>query len=133
MPWIENTSMKNVIEGLHYFEESRTILIQIQDKNFDYCKALYHDKFAAVYRFQFDDSEEEEPNSITDNQASFIGQILLESFHRNQNIVVHCHAGLCRSGAVADVGEIIGFQYAGQVKIPNLRVKSKILSFFRKE
>ena len=43
------------------------------------------------------------------------------------NVVVHCHAGVCRSGAVAEVGVMMGFADCERFRIPNLLVKHKMM------
>jgi hypothetical protein len=43
------------------------------------------------------------------------------------NVVVHCHAGICRSGAVAEVGVMMGFADCERFRIPNLLVKHKMM------
>jgi len=43
------------------------------------------------------------------------------------NVVVHCHAGLCRSGAVVEVASMMGFTPVEKLRIPNLRVKHKMM------
>ena len=39
------------------------------------------------------------------------------------NVVVHCHAGVCRSGAVCEVGVMMGFDDTEVFRSPNLLVK----------
>jgi hypothetical protein len=39
------------------------------------------------------------------------------------DVVVHCHAGVCRSGAVCEVGVMMGFQDTYVFRAPNLLVK----------
>lgn len=134
VPWIENISIFSAKNGLHYFEDHKTILIQIQESGTsEFVHCLYNDKFVNVYRFDFDDSETGDDRCITESQAENIAEILLDAFDKGLNIVVHCHAGVCRSGAVAEVGEMIGFQYAGNHKSPNLLVKKMILKYVRKK
>ena len=43
------------------------------------------------------------------------------------NVLVHCHAGICRSGAVVEVGSMIGFTPTERYRQPNLRVKRKMM------
>ena len=43
------------------------------------------------------------------------------------NVVVHCHMGVSRSGAVAEVGTIMGFRDVGKFRVPNLMVKKKLM------
>jgi hypothetical protein len=43
------------------------------------------------------------------------------------NVLVHCHAGICRSGAVVEVGSMMGFTPTDRYRQPNLRVKNKMM------
>ena len=52
---------------------------------------------------------------------SFIQKVII------MNVVVHCHAGVCRSGAVAEVGITMGFEDTGVFRAPNLMVKHKLM------
>jgi hypothetical protein len=45
----------------------------------------------------------------------------------NMNVLVHCHAGICRSGAVVEVGTMLGFTATERFRMPNLRVKHKMM------
>ena len=46
----------------------------------------------------------------------------------SMNVLVHCHAGVCRSGAVVEVGSMMGFTPTDKnIRIPNLRVKQKMM------
>ena len=65
--------------------------------------------------------------SISDEQAAEIVQLLKHALDNRMNVVVHCYAGLCRSGAVAEVGVMMGFRDCGRTRIPNLRVKHKLM------
>ena len=46
---------------------------------------------------------------------------------KHMNVVVHCHAGICRSGAVVEVAEMMGFTPTDRYRQPNLRVKHKMM------
>ena len=61
------------------------------------------------------------------DQAAQLVNLLHHAFDQRMNVVVHCMAGICRSGAVAEVGAIMGFIDAGNYKIPNVRVKNFML------
>ena len=41
--------------------------------------------------------------------------------------MVHCHAGICRSGAVVEIGSMLGFTATDRFRQPNLRVKHKMM------
>jgi hypothetical protein len=43
------------------------------------------------------------------------------------NVVVHCVAGVCRSGAVCEVGVMMGFRDTEEFRAPNLMVKHKMM------
>jgi hypothetical protein len=42
-------------------------------------------------------------------------------------VIVHCVAGVCRSGAVCEVGVIMGFDDTEVFRSPNLLVKHKMM------
>lgn len=129
--FIENVSLQDIVEGNHIDPSARpTVLIQIIDYEMEsYPVPKYLDKFIAVYQFRFDDTEDLlDLNRITDTQAASIAYILRDAYNNRKNIVVHCHAGICRSGAVAECGTMIGFSdVEHRLRIPNVLVKRKIL------
>jgi hypothetical protein len=43
------------------------------------------------------------------------------------NVVVHCHAGVCRSGAVCEIGVMLGFRDTEAFRSPNLLVKHRMM------
>jgi predicted protein tyrosine phosphatase len=127
-PFIQNVSMSAVSKGLHYYVPHKTALIQIQDYYgvMHFAKPVY--PFVKVLRLRFDD--EDVPNlesNITQQQAKAIGDFLKECLEAEINVVVHCNAGLYRSGAVAECGVILGFQDGKAIRIPNTLVKKLIL------
>lgn len=78
------------------------------------------------------DSEEDDkmfpPEAkITQEQAKEIVGILQNAMENGQNVIVHCNAGLCRSGAVAEVGVMMGFSDTFAPRIPNLMVKKYLM------
>ena len=127
MPFIQNVSLDDVRKGHHIAVNPKTILIQIVDTDMDFPKPLYN--FAEVYQFKFLDVEDEEHYqcAITDQQASDLATILLEAYKSNKDVIVHCVAGICRSGAVVEVGTMLGFQDPEIYRCPNLLVKSKLM------
>jgi predicted protein tyrosine phosphatase len=127
--WIQNVSMKDIIKGNHFIDDN-TILIQIQDiGTWEFAKPLHKDKFTEIHQFEFQDVDVdvEEAGPIQDDQAKAIADILLRAKENDNNIVVHCHAGICRSGAVTECGVIMGFRDTWTERIPNVLVKQKIL------
>lgn len=127
MPFIQNVSLDAVRKGHHMAVKPKTILIQIVDTDMDFPKPLYN--FAEVYQFKFLDVEDEDhyKDAITNQQASDIATILLEAYKSNKDVIVHCVAGICRSGAVVEVGTMLGFQDPEIYRCPNLLVKSKLM------
>ena len=128
--FIENISMADAIKGNHYLEKGKTILIQLQDYGtWQFAIPKYKDEFIAIHQFAFDDITEESTASIQEHQAKQIANILDKALEDGHNIVVHCHAGICRSGAVAEVGVMIGFQDTENLRIPNTLVKKLLVNY----
>ena len=128
--FIENISMSDAIKGNHYFEKGKTILIQIQDKGtWQFAIPKYKDEFITIHQFAFDDITEESASSIQEHQAKQIANILDKALEDGHNIVVHCHAGICRSGAVTEVGVMMGFQDTENLRIPNTLVKKLLVDY----
>ena len=65
--------------------------------------------------------------AITDKQAAELVQLLKHALESRMNVVVHCHAGICRSGAVCEVGVMMGFNDCERFRAPNLLVKHKMM------
>jgi predicted protein tyrosine phosphatase len=131
MPWIENVAAADVPMGYHHNAGPNSMLIQIMDPASSWWPQPVHD-FKETHRFEFLDAEDADgfPDEakITDEQAQEIVRLLRHALKKRMNVVVHCMAGLCRSGAVAEVGIMMGFQDAERTRIPNLRVKHKLMS-----
>ena len=43
------------------------------------------------------------------------------------NVIGHCHAGVCRSGAVCEIGVMLGFDDTEAFRSPNLLVKHRMM------
>ena len=127
--WIENVSLENIKCGHHFDPGVNSMLIQIVDPDMEFPTPIY--EFKEVYQFKFLDLEENDPfgldQKITDEQAVSIARLLQYALDNYMNVVVHCHAGVCRSGAVAEVGIAMGFQDTGAFRAPNLMVKHKLM------
>ena len=123
--FIENVSRFDIRTGHHSEAGENSMLIQIVDFFDTYPTPLK--EFKEVLQFKFDDVNDEGPTSCTDQQAAEIAQALLRAKENNMNVIVHCFAGLCRSGAVAEVGIMLGFNPPDRVRFPNTLVKGKIL------
>lgn len=131
MPIIENVSKADAKNGNHTDMGDNAILIQIGDpaSYFPNPKAA----FRYIDRFEFLDAEDsdaeeygEEP-LISDYQANMLVCILQNALTDGMNVLVHCHAGICRSGAVVEVASMMGFTPTDRFRQPNLRVKHKMM------
>ena len=131
MPIIENVSWDDVKHGNHTDMGENAILIQIADPAtfFPEPKA----NFIGRFQFEFLDAEDtdierygEEP-LISNKQAAWLVDILQSAMRDDVNVLVHCHAGICRSGAVVEVATMLGFTPTNRFRHPNLRVKHKMM------
>lgn len=124
--FIENASRFDIATGFHADPGPNAMLIQITDVNSDFVTPKY--EFREVAQFRFDDVEDpNDPGAITDDDAAKITDLLLKAKRENMNVIVHCFAGLCRSGVVAEVGIILGFNPPDRIRIPNTLVKKKVM------
>lgn len=131
MPWIQNVALGDIRRGHHIDPGPNAMLIQIVDPPGDFPTPLY--KFKEVYQFQFLDVEEgdevlEEAMRCSHDQAAELVGLLQRAFDNRMNVIVHCHAGVCRSGAVCEVGVMMGFQDTEAFRSPNLLVKHRMMA-----
>jgi len=130
MPWIENVAAADVPMRYHHNAGENSMLIQIMDPCPSWWPTPAHN-FKEAHRFEFLDAEDgdrfPEEALISDEQAAEIVRLLQHAMANNMNVVVHCMAGLCRSGAVAEVGVMMGFGDTERTRIPNIRVKHKMM------
>ena len=128
--FIENCAAYQVEEGKHIDAGDNAMLIQIvdPDSNFPTPKA----SFKEIREFKFLDIEDYNPGAerlgISDYQAKELVEALKHALKNGMNVIVHCTMGVCRSGAVADVGVSMGFQETGKWRQPNIRVKTKMFA-----
>jgi predicted protein tyrosine phosphatase len=130
MPWIENVAAADVPMRFHHEAGPNSMLIQIMDPAPTWWPTPAHD-FKEVHRFEFMDVERNdswpEEAKITPAQAEEIVRLLKHALQNRMNVVVHCMAGLCRSGAVAEVGVMMGFDDTERFRSPNLMVKHSLM------
>ena len=129
-PWIQNVALSDVRKGFHIDAGPNSMLIQICDPPGDFPTPLY--KFKEVHQFQFLDVEEkdyvlEEEMRCSQEQANELVRLLQRALENRMNVVVHCHAGVCRSGAVCEVGVMLGFRDTHAFRSPNLLVKHRMM------
>ena len=129
MPWIENVSWDDVKNGWHYDCGENAMLIQIADPATFFPTPKR--PFKEIHQFEFLDAEDgdafDDDFKITDDQAAEIVRLLKFALKNHMNVVVHCHAGICRSGAVVEVASMMGFTPTDRFRQPNLRVKHKMM------
>ena len=139
MPWIQNVALSDIPKGYHIrVEKDRSLLIQIVDPGMEFPKPLY--EFTAVHQFEFLDIEEDgltnngdgtwtdmSEFAVTDSQAESLVLLLKQALDKGWDVVVHCVAGVCRSGAVCEVGVMLGFNDTEAFRSPNLLVKHKMM------
>ena len=131
MPWIENVAASDVPLGYHHNAGPNSMLIQIMDPAGWF--PIPKHEFKEINRFEFldiDDNDEPiDPEMfISDSQAKELVGLLRHALDKNMNVVVHCFAGVARSGAVAQVGEHMGFMLVEGFRSPNTRVMRLMMS-----
>ena len=128
-PWIQNVSLADIPKGFHIDAGINSMLIQIVDPAMEFPTPLK--QFREIHQFEFLDLEESDPwgeeFKITDDQARQLVKLLQHAFANKMNVVVHCVAGVCRSGAVCEIGVMMGFRDTEVYRSPNLMVKHKMM------
>ena len=121
--------MSNIRQGHHYDAGINSMLIQIVDPASEFPTPAK--QFKETHQFEFLDAEREDkfPDEckVTDDQAAELVRLLQHALENRMNVVVHCHAGVCRSGAVCEVGVMMGFDDAEAFRAPNLLVKHRMM------
>jgi len=131
-PWIENIGIAEIRSGYHYDPGINAVLIQIVDPGTEFPKPK-HKGWRRTYQFFFLDVDDTDHDkfyfeaAITNADAKGIAEALQWAWNNHSNVVVHCHMGVSRSGAVAEVGTIMGFRDVGKFRVPNLMVKKKVM------
>jgi len=130
MPWIQNVALSDIKKGFHINPGENAMLIQIVDPPGDFPTPKY--KFKEVHQFQFLDIEEkdftlEESMRCSHEQAAELVRLLQHALANRMNVIVHCVAGVCRSGAVCEVGVMLGFDDTEVFRSPNLLVKHRMM------
>jgi predicted protein tyrosine phosphatase len=129
MPWIENVAASDVSLGFHHDCGPNSMLIGITDPAG--WRPQAKQQFKERHDFEFLDAEDTDgfPDEakISDTQAEQIVALLQQALENRMNVVVHCMAGICRSGAVVEVGVMMGFNDCEKYRQPNLRVKHKLM------
>ena len=129
MPWIQNVALADIPKGHHVRVGENSMLIQIVDPGMQFPTPLH--KFKETHQFEFLDLEQDdkfgEEFKVTDAQAKQLVTLLKHALDNRMDVVVHCVAGVCRSGAVCEVGVMMGFDDTEVYRSPNLMVKHKMM------
>jgi len=129
MPWIQNVAYADIPKKHHVAVGENSMLIQIVDPAMEFPKPAH--QFKEVHQFEFLDLEVNdkfaEEFKITDAQAAELVRLLQHALDNRMDVIVHCVAGVCRSGAVCEVGVMMGFQDTEAYRSPNLMVKHKMM------
>ena len=130
MPWIENGAASDIPIGFHHDAGPNSMLISITDPASWRPEAKH--QFKERHDFEFLDVEEndevlEEEMKCSQEQANQLVALLQHALENRMNVVVHCFAGICRSGAVCELGVMLGFQDTGRFRSPNLLVKHRMM------
>ena len=111
--WIQNVALADIPKKHHVAVGENSMLIQIVDPCMEFPTPAH--KFKEVHQFEFldlekDDMPDAEEFKITDAQAEELVRLLQHALDKRMDVIVHCVAGVCRSGAVCEVGVMMGFQ-----------------------
>ena len=128
--WIQNVALSDITRGFHIDPGVNAMLIQIVDPCMEFPTPKY--QFRETHQFEFLDLEKDDMPSaeefkITDEQAQELVRLLQHAMEQRMNVIVHCVAGVCRSGAVCEVGVMMGFDDTEVFRSPNLLVKHKMM------
>lgn len=126
---IQNVSYSDIVRGDHLVSGSNCVLIQIIDYGLEF--PIPKKEFAEIFQFNFQDIEDTDKDKemfeiagMKPEQAKEIVAILKKALENHMDVVVHCYAGICRSGAVAEVGVEMGFIDTNTYRQPNIWVKN---------
>ena len=128
--WIQNVAAADIPNGFHVAVKENSMLIQIMDPASSWWPTPKH-QFKEVHQFEFLDAEDkdgfDDDFKISDAQAAELVRLLQHALDNHMDVIVHCMAGLCRSGAVCEVGVMMGFQDTEKFRSPNMRVKHRMM------
>ena len=130
MPWIQNVALSDIKKGFHIDPGPNAMLIQIVDPDTEFPTPMY--LFKETHQFKFLDIEEkdfalDETMRCSQEQANELVRLLQHALEQRMNVIVHCHAGVCRSGAVCEIGVMLGFDDTEAFRSPNLLVKHRMM------
>jgi predicted protein tyrosine phosphatase len=128
--WIQNAAWQDIKTGNHRSPGDNSMWISIVDPCMEHATPVH--AFSEIHQFEFLDIEEkdfsmDESFRCSPEQAARIVNLLLHAQENQMNVVVSCVAGVCRSGAVTEVGVMLGFEDTNRFRCPNLLVKKLMM------
>ena len=132
MPFIQNCAATDISSGMFYKDPgANSMLISIADPG-GWRPTAKH-TFAEQYNFEFLDIEKtdtmfDDECRVSMVQAGDLVTLLRSALARDMNVIVHCTMGVCRSGAVTEIGVQMGFTDTKRYRQPNLLVKHSMMS-----
>jgi len=129
--WIENVAASDIPVKFHHAAGENSMLISIADPASWRPTPLH--QFKETHNFEFldielDDFALDEAMRCSQEQANELVRLLQHAKDNRMNVVVHCFAGVSRSGAVAEVGVMMGFEDVGKFRSPNLLIKHRMMN-----
>jgi predicted protein tyrosine phosphatase len=130
-PWIQNVSFADIQKGWHHDAEDNSMLIQVVDPDMDF--PVPKMQFKKIIQVKFLDVENDSHSglvyrdAIDPAQANILVDALRFALDNHMNVIVHCVAGICRSGAIVEVGVQMGFMDTGVFRLPNVMVKRMMM------
>lgn len=132
MAFIQNVAWMDVLRGDHLPAGDDATLIQISDPALSPPEPKC--TFKEIHKFEFCDVEDngKEPEMFEEfgmkpEQAKQIIEILERALEEDRNVIVHCFAGLCRSGAIAEIAIDMGFKDTNTYRERNVWVKKLLM------
>ena len=131
MPWIENVAAADIPTRFHHEAGPNSMLISITDPASWRPEAAHQFKERHDFEFldiELNDFALDEAMRCSQEQANELVRLLQHALENRMNVVVHCFAGICRSGAVCELGVMMGFEDTGRFRSPNLLVKHRMMT-----
>lgn len=131
MAFIQNCAATDISSGMFYKDPGANgMLISIVDPGSWRPKAVHN--FIERHDFEFldiekDDAVFDEECRCSQSQADELVRLLQHALANQMNVIVHCYAGICRSGAVTEIGVMMGFEDTKRYRQPNLLVKHQMM------
>lgn len=126
----QNVSMVDAKQGNYRKMDGSTVLIQFADPDKRFPRV--RGEFVETHQFHCWDVTKSDPaweqlkdHAFSVQHAQHLAQVLMNAWTNQHNVLVHCVAGLCRSGAVVEVlVSAFKYQEVHKNRIPNYMVTS---------